>query len=394
MSSEGLLRKVPLPVSNLIARTSSEAESLVQHGSAYPRLHASDSQGQQRCSSERWRPAFLSQVRLRHALLGLILLAGAVLGICALSSGSLFDGDEVYAKFLVVGDWGRLGQSNQTEVARVMAKKAALLKANFVISTGDNFYDSGLLGSDDPAFDTSFRDVYTAASLQIPWFAILGNRDYGSDSDCDPDSAGCTYSPLHQLSLELVKRDARWNLERSYQLTLGGGQAEIFFIDTTPYIEDYYSEPWAGFVGGIREQSWRSELAELETKLARSAASWKIVIGHHAIRSNRRRRYDLLADSLEPLLERYGVQAYFCGHDHDLQHINAEGSGVHYLVSGAGSLTTKGFLDDADSLFQYDGSGFVAVTLSRDELLCEFLGIEGNYLQPIHTARIPKLPPH
>ena len=41
-----------------------------------------------------------------------------------------------------VGDWGRLGQFNQTQVAALMGQKAELTQPDFIISTGDNFYPS------------------------------------------------------------------------------------------------------------------------------------------------------------------------------------------------------------------------------------------------------------
>lgn len=41
-----------------------------------------------------------------------------------------------------LGDWGRLGQYNQSGVAALMGRKAALQQPDFVISTGDNFYES------------------------------------------------------------------------------------------------------------------------------------------------------------------------------------------------------------------------------------------------------------
>ena len=44
------------------------------------------------------------------------------------------------------------------------------LDIDFVISTGDNFYDNGLKGIDDPAFDYSFTKIYTAPSLQKLWY--------------------------------------------------------------------------------------------------------------------------------------------------------------------------------------------------------------------------------
>lgn len=38
--------------------------------------------------------------------------------------------------------------------------------------------------------------------------------------------------------------------------------------------------------GGVREQSWMANLVELEAELAASEAGWKLVVGHHPVRSN------------------------------------------------------------------------------------------------------------
>lgn len=44
------------------------------------------------------------------------------------------------------------------------------LDIDFVISTGDNFYEDGLKGVCDPAFNESFINIYNAPSLQTPWY--------------------------------------------------------------------------------------------------------------------------------------------------------------------------------------------------------------------------------
>ena len=43
-----------------------------------------------------------------------------------------------------------------------------------------------------------------------------------------------------------------------------------------------------------------------------------------------------LVEQLLPMLEKYNVTAYFCGHEHNMQHINS--SHVQYYVTGAGHL--------------------------------------------------------
>lgn len=74
---------------------------------------------------------------------------------------------------------------------------------------------------------------------------------------------------------------------------------------------------------------------EISAKLAASKAPWKLVVGHHAVRSygdhcGRKNAGDCTDMAfLAPLLEQHNVAVYFNGHEHDLQHI--------YSVSGKGS---------------------------------------------------------
>lgn len=51
-----------------------------------------------------------------------------------------------------------------------MGKIAEKLDIDFIISTGDNFYDDGLTDENDIAFEESFSNIYTARSLQKPWY--------------------------------------------------------------------------------------------------------------------------------------------------------------------------------------------------------------------------------
>jgi tartrate-resistant acid phosphatase type 5 len=46
------------------------------------------------------------------------------------------------------------------------------LNIYFVISTGDNFYENGLKGVSDRQFEESFSGIYTAQSLQKPWYQV------------------------------------------------------------------------------------------------------------------------------------------------------------------------------------------------------------------------------
>lgn len=90
------------------------------------------------------------------------------------------------------------------------------------------------------------------------------------------------------------------------------------------------------------------------------------------------------------------VQAYFAGHDHNLEHIHVAGKNPHYIISGGGSKTERPFLAKTASHFQWPSSGFVAVELSEEELRVEFLGYSGTGPDdnaPLYVARIPREAP-
>lgn len=206
-------------------------------------------------------------------------------------------GDDERFAFLVVGDWGRDGTHHQAKVAQGMANVAAELRPNFVVSTGDNFYDGGLASTEDPQFDTSFVEIYANASLQVPWLAVLGNHDYGDsggcgkpdyleDDSCLPAAKQRSRSPLHQLDPFLrEERDWRWFCGRSFNFA-PRSDVQIFFIDTSPFIEEYKSMHWADIPGGLSTQSPEDQRSRLERWMETSEAGLKIVVGHHPFHSN------------------------------------------------------------------------------------------------------------
>lgn len=294
--------------------------------------------------------------------------------------------------FYAIGDWGRQGEWNQSDVASAMAAAAAKKPLDFILSMGDNFYPHGLTSDDDVNFDRSFTNVYHHKELQVPWYAVLGNHDYGDGiqpEDLPPKCATgapawqCSAGPLTQLSARLVERDSRWQVKRSRVVSLAGGAVDIFMYDTTPFVQYYGNRSWVTNPGGLLQQSWEANLAELEASLASSRAGWKIVVGHHPVRSNGEGHGDTpeLCRWVEPLLERYGVQLYLAGHDHDLEHIKDPKSHVHHVVSGAGSQT-RPLEGKTHALFQHPLPGFVAIEVHRHHLELNFMGT--------NTAASPK----
>ncbi|OIW00735.1 hypothetical protein TanjilG_09704 [Lupinus angustifolius] len=251
---------------------------------------------------------------------------------------------------------------------------------DFVINVGDNFYDDGLTGVDDPAFYESFVNIYTAPSLQKPWYSVLGNHDYRGDVEA-------------QLSPILREKDSRWVCLRSF--ILNAGIVEFFFVDTTPFQDHYFEDPedntydWSGVLP--REEYLSNLLKDVDSALAQSKATWKIVVGHHTIKTAGHHGNTVeLVEQLLPILEKNNVDAYINGHDHCLEHIVDSESGIHYLTSGGGSKAWRGDIkpwNPEELKLYYDGQGFMSVQITKNKADVVFYDVFGKVL---HTSSIPK----
>ncbi|WVZ51294.1 hypothetical protein U9M48_002450 [Paspalum notatum var. saurae] len=280
---------------------------------------------------------------------------------------------------LAVGDWGRRGQFNQSLVAEQMGIIGEKMDIDFVVSVGDNFYSNGLTGIDDKAFEESFVNIYTAKSLQKPWYTVLGNHDYRGDA-------------LAQLSPVLRQLDSRWICMKSF--VVNAEVAEFFLVDTTPFVLKYWNEPknstydWRGVAP--RETYIANVLKDLDAALKQSKATWKIVVGHHAIRSvSEHGDTPELVQQLLPILKANRVDLYVNGHDHCLEHISSRDSPLQYVTSGGGSKAWRGiFTPNTDKLeFFYDGQGFMSLRLTKTEAHLAFYDVAGAVL---HTWGLTK----
>ncbi|PWZ26510.1 Purple acid phosphatase 3 [Zea mays] len=155
---------------------------------------------------------------------------------------------------LAVGDWGRRGQFNQTLVAQQMGVVGEKLDIDFVISTGDNIYDDGIANTSDPLFKECFTNIYTAQSLQTPWYI---------------------------------------------------GIADFFLLDTSPFYLKYWNSSkydWRDVAP--RDTYIQNLLDDLDDALVQSEAPWKIVVGHHPISSGcEHGNTTELQELLRPILE-------------------------------------------------------------------------------------------
>jgi acid phosphatase len=270
--------------------------------------------------------------------------------------------------FVLIGDWGRLGHDNQRDVAAQMGKTAAAINSQFTISMGDNFYENGVDSVDDPQWQASFEQIYTAPSLQSPWKIILGNHDYRGNV---------------QAQLDYAKTSKRWQLPARYYMESvalpDGGKADFFYLDTSPFIKKY-----AGTRTDISGQDTDAQLKWLDGALASSTASQKIVIGHHPIYTALapethydHDQPDLIA-RLDPILRAHGIKIYINGHDHNLQVVQM--NGLTYVTNGAGSETYQASSPVVRGGFVSGNHGFMTIALSSTKLDFALIDMSGQTL--------------
>jgi tartrate-resistant acid phosphatase type 5 len=258
--------------------------------------------------------------------------------------------------FAVVGDWGK-GNAKQKAVAEVLGKAAESIGARFIVSAGDNFYPRGVTSVSDPNWKTLFENVYTAPSLMVPWHAVLGNHDHRGST---------------AAQIEYSKTSTRWRLpapfyKHSERIT-DAVDADFFFLDTTPL---YQASRWPWRLWPFENEQY----AWLKRELAASTADWKIVVGHHPVYSGGSHgNTSILIEKLQPLFEQFGVDAYFNGHDHALEHVVKDN--VNYFTVGAGAGgSLNGTIEG--SRFLRGGAGFMTARLHASDLQVEFFDENG-----------------
>ncbi|MEO7989398.1 MAG: tartrate-resistant acid phosphatase type 5 family protein [Chryseolinea sp.] len=281
--------------------------------------------------------------------------------------------------FIVMGDWGRNGEDHQKHVAAQMGKTASEASVNFIIATGDNFYPKGVISEFDPHWKYSYEDIYTAFSLQWDWHPVLGNHDYGANPDA-------------QVAYSKISR--RWQMPARYyskKFILNDDttqQVLIVFIDTTPLIKNYYN----GTGHAVHGQDTTAQKVWLEKLLANPSPhiKWKFVVGHHPMYTGGSRTEDQdtrsLRSSLQPLFEKYKVDAYLAGHEHSLQHISGSIKTLHHFISGAASERTPVRMLPA-SKFAASEYGFMLFSVISNKILVQVIDHEGNILYTTSIAK-------
>ena len=270
--------------------------------------------------------------------------------------------------FLIVSDWGWNGLNHQQEVADQMAKTADSVGAKFIATCGDNFQISGVASAQDPLWMFSYENVYKGLSLQVEWYPVLGNHDYKGNT---------------QAEIDYSKISRRWRMtDRYYTFAKkinDSVSARFIFLDTPPLVTEYQKKPLD--YPDVVKQDTAKEMRWLKDVLANSKEQWIMVFGHHPVYSASQKHGNTpeMIKRVKPLFEKYHVQFYFCGHDHDFQHLHEKGKNIEYIVTGTGGETRPASTNDL-SVFSRSEPGFSVVSLKGDSLNVTFVGIKGNII--------------
>lgn len=273
--------------------------------------------------------------------------------------------------FLVLGDFGRFGQYYQKDVALQMGKAAMTIESDFTICVGDNFYPNGVQSTTDHQWISSFENVYTNIGLHSNWYVALGNHDYRGNV---------------QAQIDYSKVSRRWHMPEKYYsetFSLENGEKVLMLVmDTNPYIRSYH-KPGTDMFANITAQDTLAQTKWLNESLKNADASvkWKIVVGHHPLYSGGKRKTNSdtidFARRFANLFDKYKVDAYICGHEHDLQIIKPEGRYTTQFLSGAGSEVRPTGTTDG-TLFSKAEAGFMTFSLTNKKMIIQVVNYEGK----------------
>lgn len=259
-------------------------------------------------------------------------------------------------KIILVGDWG-----SDTNICKTAFHKT---KHDAIALLGDNFYPSGVVDHNDSQWTQKFEQFFPSWSKKN---VVLGNHDY----------LGNVFT---QISYTFYPNNHNWSHPHFFYDDIDEeNDCHHIYIDSCifdPQITTMYSkacnikteneQQYFGIVFHYQEKQRKW----LEKTLKESPCKWKIVYGHYPILSNgpHQPAYEFIS-VVKPILEKYKVDVYACGHDHNCQLLFD--NGVSYIVSGGSNYHEK-TKPIPKNFFTSEKEGFILLTVTPNTMTIEF----------------------
>jgi tartrate-resistant acid phosphatase type 5 len=300
-------------------------------------------------------------------------------------------------RFVTFGDSGAVGDA-QSMTGSILSSIVSTRSTAFVAMVGDNFYPCGIRSVIDPIVQSAFSDVF--AGIAIPFHPVLGDNDYGD--------AGIVGNISAQV--DLSRSISNWMMPSFFFSKIESTPLVricTIYLDTQSLISIPDVDARTPEELGVLE----TQMDWLETTLASpdcQSSNFIVVFGHHTIKSTGKKHMKgksaPLIEKLTPLFDKYKIDAYFSGHDHDLQAISpiscsspdgnetvAVSHCVSYIVSGASSRLRKSPkevpIPGHDTWAVRDVIGLTLTeAISPDEMVTSFISSATG--ETVHTHRI------
>jgi acid phosphatase len=246
--------------------------------------------------------------------------------------------EEVLLRFLAIADTGS-GDRNQFAVGNAMANYHAKSPYELVVMAGDNIYNRGEMDRIGVAFEQPYA---TLLKQGVKFHACLGNHDIRTENG-NPQVAYPGF-----------------NMGGRRFYTYSAGPVQFFVLDTND------------------RTTWKTQLTWLEKELSQSQAPWKVVYGHHPIYSSGFYGTDSeRVKTFAPLFQKYGVQLYINGHEHDYERTNPIAS-TTYLITGIGGASLRPVGQSKWTAYSTSRYGFSALEVRQNTLTIQGIDVFGQ----------------
>ena len=273
-------------------------------------------------------------------------------------------------RFANIGDYGDAGQDEQDVSALIRS-----WNVDFIFTNGDNNYPDGETSTIDDNIGQYYREYIGNYQGSYPgndpptnrFFPSLGNHDWHTKSG-NPEVPH-PYLDYFTLPGAGILTSGTSGNERYYDFIIG--PVHFFALDSD-------SDEPDGRISTSTQGQW------LQTQLAASTSSWKVVFMHHAPFSSSSNHGSV--STMQWPYEDWGADVVFAGHDHTYERILKDDNGddviMPYFVNGLGGRSRYSFGSPiSGSQVRYrDDYGAMLIEVNDDSITFQFYTHAGQLI--------------